>query len=73
MSDRKVRCNMADYVYMEITKDKYELPVAIARNEPELAKICHTTVTAVKSGISKRKCIGKWSRFVKVDVSEVDE
>ena len=64
---------MPDYVYMEITKDKYELPVAIARSEPELAKICKTTVIAVKSGISKRRCHGKWSRFIKVDVEEDEE
>lgn len=64
---------MPDYVYMEITKDKYELPVAIASTESELAKLCKTTVIAVKSGISKRRCTGKWSRFVKVDVEEVAE
>ena len=63
---------MPEYVYMEITRDKYELPVAVAISEPELARLCKTTVGSIKTGLSKRKNQNRWSRFIKVEVSEDD-
>lgn len=29
-----------DYVYMKISRDKYELPLAVANSATELARIC---------------------------------
>ena len=64
---------MADYIYMEVTQDKYELPVAIASSSSELAKLCQTTANAIRQGIHRRQNPKRWSRFVRVDVEEVTE
>jgi hypothetical protein len=64
---------MADYIYMEVTQDEYELPVAIASTSTELAKLCQTTTNAIRQGLHRRKNPKRWSRFVRVDVEEVAE
>lgn len=61
---------MADYIYMEVTQDEYELPVAIASTSSELAKLCQTTPNAIRQGLHRRKNPKRWSRFVRVDVEE---
>ena len=61
---------MSDYVYMKVTKDKYELPEAVANNIPELARICQVSITAIASAISRTKRFGSKSQFIKVDVSK---
>lgn len=64
---------MADYIYMEVTQDEYELPVAIASTSTELAKLCKTTPNAIRQGLHRRQNPKRWSRFVRVDVEEVAE
>ena len=55
---------------MEITKDKYELPIAIANTSAELAMICGTTRNAILSSISKaNKGIIK-PRYIKVQIED---
>lgn len=56
------------YVYMEVSKDKYELPLAIADTPGELAKICCTTSSNVLSCIYHKK-----KRFVKVKIEEDED
>lgn len=53
---------------MKITKDKYELPIAIADTPTELAKIVGTTAKNVYSGAWKRKKGLKNSSFIMVEV-----
>lgn len=36
-----------------ITNDKYELPVAVADTAAELARICHTTSNSIYSELSQ--------------------
>ena len=64
---------MADYIYMEVTQDEYELPVAIASTSTELAKLCQTTTNAIRQGLHRRKNPKRWSRFVRVDVEENED
>ena len=57
-------------VYMEVTQDKYELPVAIADNAEILAKKCGTTKNSIFSIIAHAKKDGRKARFVKVEIDE---
>lgn len=64
---------MKQSVWMEITKDKYELPVIVASTAEELAILCGTTRNNVMSGACKgRKGLYK-SRFVIVEIQEDEE
>ena len=39
-------------IYMYVTKDEYELPIAVADTPRELARMLGTTANTVKSSIS---------------------
>lgn len=64
---------MDDFVYIMVTKDEYELPLAIANSAEELARIVGTTKIAVHSGASRFARKGVWSRFRKVVIPDDDE
>lgn len=56
-------------VYMEVTKDKYELPVAIADTISELSQITGASNNTISSTISHGKYNKdkyKHSKFIKV-------
>ena len=58
-------------VYMEVTEDEYELPVAVAGSSEELARIVGTTGNAIKSAISHVESgRRKKSRYVRVYVED---
>ena len=61
-------------VYMEVTQDEYELPLAIADSPAELARMCGVNPNAVSSAISHWKS-GKHprSRFIVVKIDEEDD
>ena len=64
---------MAEYVYMKITKDKYELPVAVAESTTELAKICGLKNSgSVRSLINEPIRLGFRATYIKVEVNEDD-
>lgn len=64
---------MSDYVYMKITKDKYELPVAVAESTIELAKICGLKNSgSVRSMINEPIRLGFRPTYIKVEVTEDD-
>ena len=64
---------MKQYVWMEVTKDEYELPVCVARTAEELAMKCGTTRNNVISGACRGgKGIYK-SRFVKIELDAEEE
>lgn len=61
-------------IWMKVTNDIYELPVAVADNPRELAKLCGTTANAVKSGVSHvRKGHQKRSSYVKVEEEDIND
>lgn len=57
-------------VYMEITRDKYELPIAVASNAEELARICGTTKNAIMSSISKGNIGFIRPRYIRVQIED---
>lgn len=58
------------FVYMKVTKDKYELPVAVADSAKELAEICGTSRTNILSAIIHAKQRGQNSVYKKVEVDD---
>lgn len=61
-------------VWMRITRDKYELPLAIADSAEELAEICNVkreTVASMVSSYEKGKL--KTSRYICVNVEEDED
>ena len=52
-------------VWMKVTKDKYELPVAVADSANELARILNTTANNVNSSLSKG-----YGTYVKVVIDD---
>ena len=42
------------YLYIAVSLDEYELPIAVADTVPELAKIMGTTVNSIRSAISHK-------------------
>lgn len=59
-------------VYMEVTRDKYELPIAVANTVYELANMTNTSVNAIRSNICHAKKKGYKCKYVKVEVEECD-
>jgi hypothetical protein len=58
-------------VWMKISKDKYELPIAVANTAQELAKICKVNVNCIISTVSKtKKGIYKNPSYIKVEIED---
>lgn len=59
------------FIYMKVSNDKYQLPVAVADTAKELAEICNTTANNIYSHISKNeKGIYKKVVYIKVEIEE---
>lgn len=64
------------YIYMLVTKDKYELPLVVADSVAELAKKLSVSPNVIYSIMSHAKKKGRKCRYVKVeyeDESKEDE
>lgn len=57
-------------VWMQVTKDKYELPIAVARTARELAGIVGKTESNIRSSIYHAERKGRRCRYVQVDIGE---
>ena len=56
-------------LYLEITRDKYQLPLAVAESPTELARMCGTTPKTIWQGIYNAKRFGtKRPRYIVVEV-----
>ncbi len=61
-------------IWMEVTKDKYELPVAVADDAYKLAELTGASVNNIRTTASRHKSgKQKHSRFVKVEIMEENE
>jgi hypothetical protein len=61
-------------VYMKITKDELGLPVAVANNVPELARLCKVHPDTIHSLLYKyRTRQPKMPTYIEVDIGEDDE
>lgn len=56
---------MKRYIWMEVTQDEYELPVAVAGSLNALARILGVTPSAISHGVKK---FGSRSKYRKVEV-----
>lgn len=59
------------HVYMMITNDKYELPLAVADTVEELASIVNTTPNSIYSAMShfkNNKDLYKSCKYIKVKI-----
>lgn len=57
-------------IWMEVTRDKYELPVAVAGTAAELAKMVGVTLRAVQKCQVDAKKRGKPGKYIRVEVDE---
>ncbi len=59
-------------LWMKVTHDKYELPVAVADTAGQLALMVGCSVNAIHSGISNARRGGYRCQYVKVEIEEDD-
>lgn len=57
-------------VYMEITKDEYELPLAIGNTIEELARIVKMKPNNIACEIYRAKTKKSKARFIRVDIGD---
>lgn len=60
-------------LWMEVTMDEYELPVAVAGSAEELARKNGKTRHNIYSAISHARARGYRSRYVKVEVEDGED
>lgn len=55
-------------LYLYVTKDHLELPLAVSGSVAELARIVGVQPGAIRSAMSRAKRLGYTSRYVKVEI-----
>ena len=61
---------MDEVLYMKVTRDEYELPMAVATSPTELARMVGVKKDNVSGGIYRREKFGSKSQYVKVLINE---
>lgn len=62
------------YVWMEVTVDKYELPLAVADNPVALARLIGERSTSIREAWSRyKRGTNKTCRYRRVALTEEDE
>ena len=62
------------YVYLSVTADKYELPIAIGDSPKELGAILGVTNNAISSAIGHNKTgFIRGTKYIKVWIDDYDE
>lgn len=64
---------MKMFVYMKVTKDKYELPIAVANTVRELAAILGISENCISSSMSHERAGKSISPYKKIEIEEEDE
>ena len=62
-----------NYVYIAVTHDEYELPIAVADSGCQLGEMLGLSPNTVTSHIRKCNLVGMWCRFRKVYIGEDKE
>ena len=57
-------------VYMKVSRDKYELPEAVADSVREMAMLQGTTTNAIHRAFSRERVYGMKCRYVKVEIDD---
>jgi hypothetical protein len=58
---------------MKVSRDKYELPEAVAGSASELARMLGITENAIHCGMSRAKKLGYRSSFVRVVIDDEED
>lgn len=61
---------MAQYIYMVVTNDAYEFPVAMANSVHELAKMIGVRPNSISSSMSHARSRGQRCKYVRVELDE---
>ncbi len=61
------------FVWLKVTTDRYELPVAVADTGAELARICGVSDNNVYNAINKANALGHRCQYIRVEVEEDEE
>lgn len=61
---------MTQYIYMLVTNDIYEFPVAMANSVQELARMIGVRPNSISSAMSHAKSRGQRCKYVKVELDE---
>ena len=61
---------MGDFVYMKVSDDKYELPIAIANSASELARILGIKTEVIYSAMSHARKHGYRTSYLKVAIGD---
>lgn len=59
-------------LWLQITPDKYEHPVAIADTAGELARMIGVKPNNIHSAMSQARKKGCWCKYIKVEIEEDD-
>lgn len=60
-------------LYLKVTDDQYELPVAVAETQGELARMCGVSKATITSSLSHQRH-GRWqSHYKEVKVEDEEE
>ena len=71
MKRRMRNMSSKEVIWMEVTRDEFELPIRIADSVEELAEMCGKSVNCIRSDISHWKAGRlKTCRFRKVEIEE---
>lgn len=60
-------------LYMKVSKDKYELPEAVAESIKEMAVLQKTTPNAIHRAFSLERVHGIKSRYIMVEIDDDEE
>ena len=58
------------FVWLKVTPDRYELPVAVADSGKELARICGVSSNNVYNTMTKARKLGHKCQYIRVNVGE---
>ena len=64
---------MKNTIYMMVSHDKYELPLAVADSAKELADMCGVMEHTIYTMISHAKLNGNFCQYVRVEVDEDED
>ena len=71
-----VRCEdgvtMKQYLWLKVSNDKYELPLAVADTARELAALCGVRLCAVNMGVYRAEKYGWESQYKRIEVDPED-
>ena len=60
-------------LYLEVTKDRYELPVAVADSMTELARLRRVDVSVISKALSRHVGPRRKHKYVKVVIEAAEE